>query len=117
MSDYFYIGNGILRTSAGDITEGQKIPAGCLGSDEIEHLLAENLISGDKPVTAVAPAPEAPAKPEFPTGWNWDVNLLVGKTLEELNTLIADHAERLKEETPEPFDTIEEAAAYLTSEC
>lgn len=116
MSDYFYIGNGILRTSAGDITEGQKIPAGCLGSDEIEHLLAENLISGDKPVAPVAPVVAAP-KPEFPTGWNWDVNLLVGKTLEELNTLIADHAERLKEETPEPFDTIEEAAAYLTSEC
>lgn len=116
MSDYYYIGNGVLRTSAGDITEGKKIPAGCLGQDEIEHLLAAGVLATDEPVVApeVKPEPKAPA---FPTGWNWDINTLIGKNLAELNTLIADHAERLKQDIPEPFDTIEEAAEYLTSEC
>lgn len=113
---YYYIGNGILRTSAGDITEGKRIPEGCLGQDELDHLLAEGLLSSDAPVVAPEVKPE-PKAPEFPTAWNWDINVLIGKTLAELNTIIADHAERLKQDIPEPFDTIEEAAAFLTSEC
>lgn len=120
MKKLVYRGSGQLVTAAGIVTPNQIVTeAHELSQGEITSMLASGHLEevGDE-VLAVddkAEPPAAPALP-FPANWGFTAERLAGKTLEELNILIAEHAGRLKVQMPPICSTVEEAVAILGSD-
>lgn len=63
-----------------------------------------------------APQDESTPDTRFPTKWAFTHEALAGKTLADLNILISEQAARMKVATPEVFNTVEEATAFLTQD-
>ncbi len=115
----FWIGPGMLQLKE-PLAPGSAIPPGSLGDAEAAGLIEKGMVSLTAPgeaeenvtSTATPPKPVDPLK-IVPLKWDVDPITLVGKTLDELNNMIADLAERMSHPAPPVFDTIEEAASFL----
>ena len=134
---FVYVGNGQIQCKDRVLTEGTILRDGELSDGELAHFVKQGLIQEaiDDVPTHNAPPPAKPAantntqtdtkppakepeppvsKPQHPANWGYSPEMLKGKTLEELNILIRDHAERLKIlDVPPMFETVEEAISLL----
>lgn len=118
----YWVGPGMLQLKQ-PLPPGSVIPPGSLGDAEVAGLIEKGMVSDTSPrsfeehVTSepVDPKPVDPLK-LVPQKWDVDPITLVGKTLVELNNMIADRAERMSHPAPPVFDTIEEAASFLSQD-
>jgi hypothetical protein len=120
MKKLVYRGSGCLYTAAGVVTPNQIVTeAHGLSEGEIKHYLSTGILEEvGTEVLAVddkAPKPPAPVL-QFPANWGFTAERLAGKSLEDLNILIAEHAGRLKVQMPPICSTVEEAVAILGSD-
>lgn len=125
---YVYVGNGCIQAKNRLITQNTLLrDDDGISQGEIDHFVKtglleevpENILSTERPPTDPnKPAAQAPQKvatdqPQWPVNWGFTAEKLAGKSVADLNILIAEHAERIKQQRPPLFEAIEEAIAFL----
>lgn len=100
---------------------GDRVPAGLFSDEQLQRLARKGyvvLVPGGE--QAAPPAPTDPAKPPIQSNqardlsrWAYPDEMLEGRDLKILNAMVFDHARLYQLPEVEPFETIEEARAFL----
>lgn len=114
-----YFSNCSLRTAAGidPIGPGKQIPQAVIDSmkpEEIEKLVAKRRISVVDPTAHAAKA--APAESDNPGVWKFTLEETSKLSLDALNMLIQEHAQKNGLPAVEPCITKEEAQHFLAQD-
>lgn len=114
MSDKIYWkGPGTLELDESThVAPGGVLPRDKCSQEALDRFIASGQVTmlepDDKPEEVASVPPPKAVKP-----WTFTPEQLTGKTLAQLNELIAETAELHKVGAPEPFETLEEADAFL----
>lgn len=134
-----YWNHGSIDNGKRILNQGDEIPSGFMSPQEMKQYQAEGKISTTPRTKSNLILPEEfgeTTNPEnTPVGkktddapgngkegnhpgkiWNFKPEELVGKNLEQLNMLVADHAKKSGVVEPKPFSVDVEARAWLTQD-
>ena len=99
----------VLMSNGIALPPGAEVPEGEFTADRIEALLRKGfLVDGDAPEIEEQ---EGRGLDVTPSKWSLNPADLEGKDLDELNVMVLE-----RDETVDPFETVEEAVAWLSQD-
>lgn len=90
---------------------GQKVESGDFDQDLLDRLVKKGFLETYDPDAPPPPAPKGRTGRTIPSIWTVDPDGIRGMSIEQLNIMILE-----RDDSIEPFETVEEAVAWLTQD-